>query len=367
MTLSTPTAPASLSKQVQPRDVQVADLGSGAWVLRSRTWQRLRFEVEYSRQRGTTANAYLIQGNRSALIDPPGESFTDIFLEAIQHHIDLSRLDYVVLSHVNANRLATLRRLHAIAPQAHLVCSRPAARWLQGTDLTTTTLQPVRSGDQLDLGQGHHLRFLGVPTPRWPDGLCTYDPADQILYSDKLFGAHLCADALWDEQWRLLEADRCHYFDCLHSAQTGQVATALRQVEPLDLRIIAPGHGPLVRYSLSRVMQDYRQWCQQQGLRSQRVALIYASAYGSTAQLAEAIAQGLTAAEVAVEMVNCEQTDPAALLDTLAENGCALLSEALAYLECTVSESLPQGDRTLIYATVQRGDLLTQGVPALGQ
>lgn len=303
---------------VRPRDVQVADLGSGTWVLRSRTWERLKFEVEYSRQRGTTANAYLIRGDRSALIDPPGESFTVIVLEALQQHLDLSTLDYIVLSHVNTNRLATLRRLHAQAPQAVVICSRPAARWLQETGLPPDRLHPVRSGEELDLGQGHHLRFLGVPTPGWPDGLCTYDPASQTLYSDKLFGAHLCTDALWDEQWRQLEADRRHYFDCLHSAQTRQVATALQQLQLLALKTIAPGHGPLVQYSLSRVMQDYDHWCQQQGARSARVALLYASAYGSTARLAAAIAQGLTAAEVAVELVNCEQTEPAALLDTLA-------------------------------------------------
>ncbi|WP_035985298.1 flavin reductase [Leptolyngbya sp. KIOST-1] len=318
MTSSSPTTPVSLPTAARPRDVQVAELGAGAWVLRSRTWDRLKFEVEYSRQRGTTANAYLIRGDRSALIDPPGESFTAIFLAALQQHIDLSALDYIVLGHINANRLATLRRLQALAPQAQILCSRPAARWLQGTDLGQLTLHPVRSGDDLDLGQEHRLRFLAVPTPRWPDGLCTYDAADQVLYSDKLFGAHLCADALWDEQWRQLEADRSHYFDCLHRSQTRQVATALEQFQPLALKTIAPGHGPLVRYSLSRIMQDYRQWCQQQGGQSPRVALLYASAYGSTAELAAAIAQGLTDAGVAVELVNCEQSDPAALIDSLA-------------------------------------------------
>ncbi len=77
--------------------------------MRSRTWERLKFESEYSRQKGTTANSYLIQGDKTALIDPPGESFTDIFLTELAQNIDLSRLDYIILGHINSNRLTTLK------------------------------------------------------------------------------------------------------------------------------------------------------------------------------------------------------------------------------------------------------------------
>jgi flavorubredoxin/flavin reductase (DIM6/NTAB) family NADH-FMN oxidoreductase RutF len=316
MTLTTPPAP--LPATVRPRDVQVATIGPQAQVLRSRTWERLKFEVEYGHQRGTTANAYLIRADKTALLDPPGESFTDLFLAELQHQVDLTQIDYIVTSHVNANRLATLTQLMALAPQAQIICSRAAANTLKialtdGAD----RLYPVRSGETLDLGQGHGLEFVGVPTPRWPDGLCTYDPASQILFSDKLFGTHLCDDALWDEQWRQLEDDRRYYFDCLHSPQAKQVETALDLFEPLAPKTIAPGHGPLVRYSLSRLRQDYRQWCQQQAQRPLQVALLYASAYGNTAQMADAIAQSLNAAEIAVEAINCEQTDPNALIDIL--------------------------------------------------
>lgn len=177
----------------------------------------------------------------------------------------------------------------------------------------------MRSGDALDLGQGYTLQFIGAPTPRWPDGICTYDAASQILYSDKLFGVHLCTDALWDAQWRSLETDRRHYFDCLHSSQTRQVSAVLQRFEPLSLELLAPGHGPLVRYSLSRVMQDYRQWCQQRGPRPPQVALIYASAYGNTTHVAEVLAAGLAGANVAVSSVNCEHTDPTTLLNILAQ------------------------------------------------
>ncbi|MBE9113889.1 diflavin flavoprotein [Nodosilinea sp. LEGE 07298] len=318
MTLTTPLA--SRSTPVRPRDVQVATIGPQTQVLRSRTWDRLKFEVEYSRQQGTTANAYLIQADKIVLIDPPGESFTDLFLSELQHQVDLGQINYIITNHVNANRMATLTRLLDLAPQAQIVCSRAAANTLKlALGDRADCLYPVRSGETLDLGQGHVLEFMGVPTPRWPDGLCTYDMASQTLFSDKLFGMHHCDDALWDEQWRQLEDDRRYYFDCLHSPQAKQVETALDLIDALPLKTLAPGHGPLVRYSLSRLRQDYHQWCQQQAQQTLRVALLYASAYGNTAQLANAIAQSLTAAQIAVEAINCEQADPNTLVDILSQ------------------------------------------------
>ena len=300
--------PVSESPPVRPKEVQVEDIGSHSQVLRSQTWDRLKFEVEYGRRRGTTANSYVIHGDKIAVIDPPGESFTTIYLDALQRRISLSDIDYIIASHVNSNRLATLEQLQKLAPQATIICSRPAANTLQ-TSHMAWTLRPVRTGDSLNLGQGHHLKFVSVPTPRWPDGLCTYDPASEILYSDKLFGAHLCGNSLWDDNWRQLDDDRRYYFDCLHAPQAKQVNTALDQIAAFapKPKVVAPGHGPLVRYSLSRLHQDYRQWCQDQMQRSVRVALLYASAYGNTATVADAIAQGITAANVTVESINCEQ------------------------------------------------------------
>ncbi len=294
----------------RPRDVQIAEIGADSTVLRSRTWERLKFEVEYSRQRGTTANTYLIQANQTALIDPPGESFTQLFLQELSQQIDLASLRYVILGHVNPNRLATLKVLVEKAPQVTLICSKPGANALNATvPEWASRIQTVRADEILDLGQGHRLQFIPVTTPRWPDGLATYDLETQILYTDKFFGAHVCEDALFDEDWKQLDQDRRYYFDCLHAPQAKQVEAALDKFAACPAKNYAPGHGPLVRYSLSRFSYDYRQWCQQQKAQELRVALFYASAYGNTAAIAGAIVQGLIHSGITVESINCEMVD----------------------------------------------------------
>lgn len=296
----------------KPRDVQVLPIGTNTRVLRSRTWDRLKFEIEYALQRGTTANSYLIEADKTALFDPPGESFTEIFLAALQQRCNLKQLDYLILGHVNPNRVVTLKALLEIAPQITFVCSNPGAIALRSllpdSELNITV---VRGEETLDLGQGHHLKFIPTPSPRWPDSLCTYDAKTEILFTDKLFGAHVCGDQVFDEGWSVYSEDRRYYFDCLMAPNARQVETALDKFSDLTVKFYATGHGPLVRYALAPLTQDYQKWSQQQQAQEMTVALLYASAYGNTAVLGQAIARGITKAGVGVEIINCEVAEPA--------------------------------------------------------
>ena len=307
-----------MSENTKPRDVQVAPIGADTKIFRSRTWDRLKFEVEYSLQKGTTANSYIIGGNKIAIIDTPGESFTKNYLESLQHRLNIADLEYVVIQHFNANRGETLKALLALAPQAKFVCSNPAAialrEYFKEEQLNIIV---VRGEETLDLGKGHQLQFIATPTPRWPDGLLTYDPLSKILFADKFFGAHVCGDQIFDEGWAIYSEDRRFYYDSLHAAQPKQVLSALDKIADLDVKFYAPAHGPLVRYGMTELTGLYRQWSEKQKSQDLKVALLYASAYGNTATLAQAIAKGLTKSGVAVESINCEVSSTSEIQDIL--------------------------------------------------
>lgn len=301
----------SVMSNTKPRDVQILPIGTDTTIIRSRSWARLRFEIEYALAKGTTANSFIIQGDKIALIDPPGETFTEIYLEALQKRIDIKNIDYVILGHVNPNRAATLKILTEIAPQITFVCSNPGAinlrTALENEDLPIVVM---RGDETLDLGKGHHLQFIPTPNPRYADELCTFDPQTNILFTDKLFGAHICGDQVFDEGWEIFNEDRRYYFDCIMAPHAKQVETALDKLADLPVRLYATGHGPLVRYALQELTHSYREWIKQQTNAEMSVALIYASAYGNTATLASAIARGITKAGVSVESINCEFADP---------------------------------------------------------
>ncbi|MGK7889917.1 MAG: diflavin flavoprotein [Leptolyngbyaceae cyanobacterium] len=325
MEANTSEVPMVIAKE---RDTQVVILTANTTAYRSRSWKRLRFELEYAREKGTTANTYVIQADQTAVIDPPGESFCPLFLEALQARLDLTTIQYVIVSHINPNRAATLKALLDLAPHLTLVCSNLGAKNLE----VLLPDQPLKiqvmksESDRLNLGQGHILQFFPTPTPRHPAELLTYDPKDRILYTDKFFSTHFCGDQVFDEGWEMYREDRQYYFDSVMASHARQVLTALEKLEDLlpsndspapGVAFYAPAHGPMVRYGLVELTNLYQQWSQAQQNKSLTVALLYASAYGNTATLAQAIARGITKAGVQVEAINCEAAEPDSIKTTV--------------------------------------------------
>lgn len=291
----------------KPKDVQIMSIAADTWVWRSRTWDRLKFEVEYSLQKGTTANSYLIQGDKTALIDPPGQSFTQIYLEKLTERGDLNQLDYLILGHVNPNRAATIGQLLDRVPNITIVASNPAKMLLQQAfPERELQVRTIRNEDTLDLGKGHQLQLLPTPTPRYPDELLTYDCQTHILFSDKFFGAHVCGDQIFDEGWNAYKGDRRFYFDCVHIGGARQVESALGKIAKFSIDFYAPAHGPMVRDGLQELTQSYRRWVQKKTDRNLSVVLLYASAYGNTAEITHAMAKGLAKGGVQVHLINCE-------------------------------------------------------------
>lgn len=297
------------------KDVQVTIIAQDTKVFRSRTWDRLKFEIEYGLARGTTANSFLIEGDKIALIDPPGESFTDIFWQALQARIDVNKIDYVILGHINPNRATTINLLLQQIPEITFIASNTGAKSLENIFNNSyaetlahhnLNIQVIKGDEKLDLGKGHILEFIPTPNPRYPDQLLTYDPKTAILYTDKLFGSHVCGDQILDEGWTIYNEDRRYYFDCVISPYANQITKALEKIVLKDSKIYATGHGPLVKYALHELTSSYQEWLDKQKNKTLNVALIYASAYGNTAILAQAIARGITKAGVRLETINAE-------------------------------------------------------------
>ncbi len=300
--------------RTQPRDVQTTYIAAETLALRSRSWNRLRFEIEYALEKGTTANSFLIQGTLPALIDPPGETFTEIYLNELRQRINILDVSYVILGHVNQNRIETLKALLEINDRLTFICTNACAIALrQSLDKELKIelkIQIVRGEETLDLGKGHILKFIPTSTPRHPDELCTYDSKTQILYTDKFFGAHICGDQVFDEGWSELLGDRRYYFDSTMANQVRQVEAALDKLIDIPAIFYAPGHGPMLRYGLHELVKLYRQWSEAQKQQNISVALIFASAYGNTTTIANALARGIIKAGVAVELINCESAEP---------------------------------------------------------
>lgn len=313
------------------RRVITLPIEQGLVCLRGLSPRRLRFEVEYGLERGTTANSFLFEpgsgagssGGAPVLVHPPGASFAAPFLERLAGLVPADAPLKVVVGHVNPNRVALLRQLAAAWPATVLVASNPGAQvltelWAQqappapgspGEAEPITPLPPievVKQETSRRLSGGQLLTLIPTPTPRWPGGLMAFEETSGLLMSGKFFAAHLCTEVFAEASRSSTEEDRRYYYDCLMAAMARQVESVVDRLDELAIRTIAPGHGPAIAQSWRSLLADYRRWGESQGRASLSVALLYASAYGNTAAIADALSQGVARSGVRVESINCE-------------------------------------------------------------
>jgi flavorubredoxin/flavin reductase (DIM6/NTAB) family NADH-FMN oxidoreductase RutF len=325
---------ASSREQAGGRRVIQLPLEPGLICLKGLSPTRLRFEVEYGLERGTTANSFLFPAV-PLLVHPPGASFAEPFLAELASLVPADDPLKVVVGHVNPNRVALLHQLASRWPNLLLVSSNPGARLLaelwtlqkptkpgdnpgsEGLQAVIPPLPPievVKQDTSRSLGDSHVLRLIPAPTPRWPDGLMAFEETTGLLMSGKFFAAHLCSESFAEANRSSTEEDRRYFYDCLMAPMARQVESVVERLEELDIRTIAPGHGPAISESWRSLLNDYHRWGASQERARLSVALLFASAYGNTAAIADGLAQGVGRTGVRVESINCEFTPPEQLL-----------------------------------------------------
>ncbi|NET31050.1 MAG: MBL fold metallo-hydrolase [Cyanothece sp. SIO1E1] len=302
----------ALAERTQNRlTMQTAKIGADTTTFRSLDWDRDRFDIEFGLQNGTTYNSFLIQAEKTALVDTSHEKFRQLYLDILTQAMDPTEIDYLVISHTEPDHSGLVKDVLALAPQITVVGSKVAINFLENLVHQPFQSQIVKSGDTLDLGHGHVLQFLNAPNLHWPDTIFTYDAATQILYTCDAFGLHYCSEPTFDEDLAAIAADFRFYYECLMAPNARSVLGAMKRMDKLPgIEMIATGHGPLLQHNVAELTGRYRQWSQAKAKAETTVAVFYVSDYGYSDRLSQAIAKGITKTDVAVEMVDLRSADP---------------------------------------------------------
>jgi flavorubredoxin/flavin reductase (DIM6/NTAB) family NADH-FMN oxidoreductase RutF len=352
---------------VSTRRVIQLPLEPGLVCLTGLSPTRLRFEVEYGLERGTTANSFLFAAV-PLLVHPPGASFAEPFLAQLAELVPADAALKVVVGDVNPNRVALLRQLASRWPHTMLVSSNAGAKLLEELwdqqkpgkpgDAPAAAGPPlppidvVKQEASRQLSDGHVVRLIPTPTPRWPGSLMAFEETTGLLMSGKFFAAHLCSESFAEANRNSTEEDRRYFYDCLMAPMARQVESVVERLEELDIRTIAPGHGPAISESWRSLLNDYHRWGATQERARLSVALLFASAYGNTAAIADALAQGVARTGVRVESINCEFTPPEQLLaairscDAILIGSPTLGGHAPTPIVSALGTVLAEGDRS---------------------
>ncbi len=272
------------------------------------------FDIVMHTEHGTTYNSYFINAHKKTIIETAKEKFSEVFLSKLRKVTDPADLAYIVLDHTEPDHSGAMRQLLDLSPDAVVVGSGNAIRYLGDIVNRPFRSLVVKDGDTLDLGN-KTLKFISAPNLHWPDSIYTYLVEDKILFTCDSFGAHYCHEDLFDDLVGDYDADFRYYFDVILKPYSKFMVKAVEKIRPLDISMIATGHGPVLRQNWKKIVdetrrlsEDYVALTERSGIK--RLLITYVSAYGYTAEMARLIAAGASKTDnLEVEVIDIETAD----------------------------------------------------------
>lgn len=268
------------------------------------------FDIVMETKYGTTYNSFLLKGDKIAIVETVKERFFDEFMSNIQSIVNPKDIDYVILNHTEPDHAGALRLLLEKAPHAQVLCSKPAYMYLKEMLNSDFNHRIVSEGDTLDLGQGKILKFICTPMLHWPDSIYSYLESEKMLFTCDSFGCHYSeGEYIFDDQIengnKLIDAQK-YYFDVIMSPFSSYVISAINKIKGLEVEIIAPGHGPILRSDPWKVVKLFQKWAEEnQNLEiKNKIFIGYVSAYGYTERMAQIMKEEFEKLDYQVDLLN---------------------------------------------------------------
>lgn len=248
------------------------------------------FESQYAVPEGVSYNSYLIMDEKVALMDTVDARKTAEWLENVKDALQGRTPDYLVISHLEPDHGGSIAAVADQFPEMKLVGNAKTFSMLPqffDIDLEGRTVV-VAEGNELSLGS-HTLQFLMAPMVHWPEVMVTYEQKERVLFSADGFGKFGALDT--EEDWAC-EARR-YYFNIV-GKYGAQVQALLKKAAALDIQMICPLHGPVLKENLAYYIEKYDTWSSYRP-ENTGVLIACASIHGNTAKAAEELAEMLRA------------------------------------------------------------------------
>jgi NADH oxidase (H2O-forming) len=280
----------------------------------------ITFDIVMETKYGTTYNSYFINAEKKTIIETTKEKFWPSYLSKIKSVTDPSEIQYIIVDHTEPDHSGNIQNLLSLAPDATVVGSGNAIKFLRdqtGHDFKSLV---VKSGDTLDLGN-KTLHFINAPNLHWPDSIYTWLEEDRILFTCDSFGCHFCHEAMYDDAVGDFDDAFTYYFDSILRPFSKYMLQAIEKIRPLDIRCICPGHGPILRSNWKKYVDLSARYASQAIAmpNDKRILIAYVSAYENTALLARKIAEGLSqSCDFIIDICDIESMHFAKLEDKIA-------------------------------------------------
>lgn len=257
-------------------------------------WELQKFHGDdYNITSGSSQNSYLIEEEKTVLIDTIWSPHSNEFVSNLKNTIDLKKIDYIIINHGESDHSGALYTLMQEIPETSIYCTETAIKSLTGQyGKHGWHFNAVKTGDKLDIGNNKKLIFIEMKMLHWPDSMATYLTQDNILFSMDAFGQHLATQELFNNRvnQELLYKEAMKYFANILNSFAPLITKKLTELKSLNLPIdiIAPSHGIIWTKDPLQIVDAYEKWSKD--YQEDQITIAYESMWGGTAKLAQMIA-----------------------------------------------------------------------------
>ncbi len=280
-------------------------------------WELEEFHgADYSVINGSSQNAYLIEEEKTVLVDTVWAPHKYDFIDNLREELggDLGKIDYIIANHGEVDHSGALTQLLEEIPGTPVYCTANAVKSLEGQyGKLDWNFQVVKTGDSLDIGNGKQLVFVEMRMLHWPDSMATYMTGDNILFSNDAFGQHFAVEELFNDRadQALLKKEAMKYYANILNPFSTFVTKKIEEIVALDLPIdiIATSHGVIWREDPLQIVNLYAEWAD--AYQEDQVTIVYGTMWEGTAKLANAIAHEINVQdpETRVKVYNVDKSD----------------------------------------------------------
>lgn len=272
------------------------------------------FESAYKVPDGVSYNSYLLKDEKTVLFDTVDKSCDIQFFENLKVALNGKPLDYLVVHHMEPDHAALIECVMEKYPETKIVCTAKAQQMIKqffDFDITERSIL-VKEGDTLSTGK-HELQFVLAPMVHWPEVMVTYDKTTKTLFSADAFGAFgAISGNIFDYEINLDEYRR--YYTNIVGKYGMQVQMLLKKAANLEIDMICPLHGLILRDNIGLIVEKYNKWSLYEP-EENGVLIAYSSVYGGTENVLDILAGKLADKGVKnIKMFNMSYADHSRVL-----------------------------------------------------
>ncbi len=286
-------------------------------------------------EKGTTYNSYLLMTEKPTVIDTVDIAFGREYIDNLVKMINPEAIEYIVINHVEPDHAGALPALAAKAKKAKIVTTELASSLLKDMfKLHHREFVIVGDGDTLDIG-GKTLKFFETPYLHTEETMITYSVEDKTLFPCDIFSTHIAAAELFNDLARndYLE-DFKVYYKLIMAPHRPYVRGMLDKVKNLEIEMIAPSHGYILRKDAASFIGLYDDMSKDYGNnKTRKVAVVFSTMTGNTAKVAQRLAKGLEDSGIATSVFNLKNADIEEVTNVIKESDGLLVGSSTKYAD----------------------------------